>query len=132
MEIRPLVFECVLNDQELYHLNQIKNNLAECLINLHATAIGCEKLLYPKIELTLLDLREIINNAAIKGYKWNSYILQMVLLKTAYIMSILENMESNEASYLFNQILDQHVWLDDFLDNKYAVSIGDTEPETVG
>lgn len=132
MENRPLIFNCILNEVEIFKLQEIKNKLADSLFELHRTAIGCDRLLHAKIELTILDLREVLNSKNLKGYAWTSYILSLLLLKIYYIMSILEPMESLQATELFEVFLEIYVSLDKFLDHKYFLSIGDTEPETLG
>lgn len=132
MKSQFLIFDCIFNDQELSLLNREKYNLSDMLINLHSLSIGNTKLLSTKLELTLLDMRELVNYKNARGYKWNSYILAMLILKLEYLVNILEPLKEQAAQDLFLKMLDSYTTLSELFEIKADKKEIEEEPEPIG
>jgi hypothetical protein len=95
MKANYLIFPMVLND---YDFQTITNCLS--LINsLNFSAIDSlsshfHNIIY-SIAKASIDLSEMLTNKNCKGYRYNSYILNMAILKLTFASEIIENKYSN-------------------------------------
>jgi len=132
MQAKYLIFDCVFNEQEMYILNKHKNILADCLIGLHSIGHSYKQLLYPRVELALLDLREIINQKQIVRAKWNSYVLAMLILKLEFTINMLEKLTDSNSCELMETISNSYYRLSELFDYKAAESRGDLHEPPLG
>jgi hypothetical protein len=97
MESTIIIYPMFLTDNEFYKLTLVKDSLTE--LEKSIIDISCDHSRLQGIRLVncILDLGEIIKYRNIKGYKWNSYILSMIIIKLTYISKVIKDCKIVEA-----------------------------------
>ena len=91
METKFLIFPCVLTSEDITILKNVYQDFSELIIKLDSISELKPKFDKVRLTLVLFDLRELFLNENISGYRWNSYCLNMVIVKLTYHLSLLEN-----------------------------------------
>ena len=95
METTPLIFSINFSEWQFTTLDLIRNLLADIILEINEISVCNRKLLQVSLSQSVLDLKEIIKYRNIKGYRWNSYVLRMTIIKLTYIIEVL-NAENHE------------------------------------
>lgn len=104
METKFLIFPCVLTSQDQETIKQVYSDLGSIIESLQTISELKSKFDKVRLPLVLFDLREIISNLNINGYRWNSYCLNMILVKLTFYLQILEQSDKWKASYHVSDI----------------------------
>lgn len=86
----PLIFPVVLQPLHLQTIDKLRNSLADMIIEVNEISVCNRKLLGVELSRIALDFRELLSNSNSKGYKWNSYVLRMAILKLNYIYEVIK------------------------------------------
>lgn len=111
----PLIFQVVLNQVQLQTIDRLRNDLADMIIEVNEISVCNRKLLGVELSKIALDFRELIGNANTKGYKWNSYVLRMAILKINYIATILKQEDLRPYNKLINKLVKSEILLNEIL-----------------
>lgn len=86
----PLIFSVVLQPLHLQTIDKLRNSLADMIIEVNEISVCNKKLLGVELSRIALDFRELLSNSNTKGYKWNSYVLRMAILKLNYMYEVIK------------------------------------------
>lgn len=100
----PLIFPVIFSDEQFQKLDQIRNILTEMIIELNEISVCNRKLLQVDLSRSVFDINEIISYRNIKGYRWNSYILRMSILKMEYIIEVLSHEDQQKHLMLLSDL----------------------------
>ena len=90
METKFLVFPCPLYSQDIVILKDIFESLTDLILRLDSIQQLKPKFDRVRLPLVAMDLKEILNSSNPLSYRYNSYCLNMIIVKRAYHLSILE------------------------------------------
>jgi hypothetical protein len=104
MEPNIFIFNCVFTDDQFQKLNLIKNECADSVIALNN--IDFYKFKFPQLKILQLlrSLREIIDYRNTKGYSYQSYILQSLILEINYIINVLSRYSDEQSIDIHNKL----------------------------
>lgn len=85
-----LIYPCVFNDQEYETLRTEFENCTNYLLKLNEITYLKPKFDAIRFPMLLLDFSEVLRYRNKRGYKFNSYILNMLILKIEYQITLLE------------------------------------------
>jgi hypothetical protein len=99
----PIIFQCVFSDEQFTQLREIKDELTDSIIELNDISVGNPRLLKLNLPFLLLDFKEMISYRNCRGYKWNSYILTLLICKLDYIVAtVKESADLNSINLVDN------------------------------
>ena len=90
METKFLVFPCPLYTSDIAILKDIFESLTDLILRLDSIQQLKPKFDRVRLPLVAMDLKEILNSSNPLSYRYNSYCLNMIIVKLAYHLSILE------------------------------------------
>lgn len=111
----PLIFQVVFEESELKTIDSIRLSLADLIIEVNEISVCNRKLLGIELSRVVLDLREILSCNYRNGYKWNSYVLRMAILKLSYIYEVLKAEDCVKHSKLMISISKVYILLSEIL-----------------
>jgi hypothetical protein len=94
----PLIFPCIFSDEQFKVLDHIRHELADHLITSHVITCYSPKSITHDLAQTIFDIREIMAYRNKRGYKFNSYVLRMAMLKLTFISETLSDVHKQEAA----------------------------------
>jgi len=90
MESTYLIFPMVLSDNQFKQISDVISNLSKMSFNkLTSLPIGSHDIIY-YLAKAIIDLEEVIRNKNSRGYRYNSYILNLAALKLSFIAELIE------------------------------------------
>jgi hypothetical protein len=98
MSLIPLIFNCTFSDQEYITLNRIMSILKENYIICLSDKILTSHSLQINLYNVFCDLNEIIKNHNSMSHQYNSYILNLLLVKLSYIVVVVRKL--NNVNYV--------------------------------
>ena len=104
METTPLIFSINFSEDQFTSLDLIRNVLADAILDINEISVCNQKLLQVSLSQSVLDLKEIIKFRNIKGYRWNSYVLRMAILKLTYIIEVIILDDDEKHLILINDL----------------------------
>lgn len=102
METMPLVFMCQILDAEYSIINVTRLELAEQVLTLSAIVNYSPWSIVTDLMQVCYDLRELMSYQKSGGYRFNSYILRLCILKLDYVISILTSHSTLERERICN------------------------------
>lgn len=100
----PLIFSINFSEDQFNSLDMIRNVLTDLILDINEISVCNRKLLQVSLSQSVLDLKEIIMYINIKGYRWNSYVLRMTILKLTYIIEVLRADDREKHCLILNDI----------------------------
>lgn len=100
MTINYLIFPCVLSDNQFDELRFAKEKLEEVL---NFKAINDQKRVDKAnyyVGQIIRDLSEIVSNHNSNGYRYNSYLLNMLCLKLSYVHELYQLINSENTGWV--------------------------------
>lgn len=91
MNYLPLIFPIVFSDDDFKTLDTFKDVLTDLITELNEISVCNPKMLGLGFYNVLQDLKEVIRYRNAKGYKWNSYLLRLILVKLEYVNEVLKD-----------------------------------------
>ena len=108
MRPRFLIFPCVLTDEQFEIIAKVRNSLNECHLELTTMCMLNPQVKYLKVDCIVNDLSEVLKNKIEKGWRYNSYVLNLAIVKLDYAITIVNLDLNNSESKL--AILLQHCY----------------------
>lgn len=111
----PLIFKVILQPVHLQTIDKLRNLLADMIIEVNEISVCNRKLLGVELSRIALDFRELMNNCYVNGYKWNSYVIRMAILKINYVYKIIEEENKQKHSKLLTSLSQAEILLSEIL-----------------
>ena len=89
MTTKYLIFPIVFCDNDFEKFLVVKNEITSMDFNKLANAKKCRENIVYHLAKAAIDLEEIIKNKNSKGYRYNSYLLNMAALKLSFVVDLL-------------------------------------------
>ena len=110
MNTKLFIFPITLTDDNFETLSQIRENLV-CNWDDHTNVINsCKQNIIYYLAKACIDIQEIITNKNSKGYRYNSYLLNISMIKLGYVVQLLMK---NDKAALKHQIEQIHYAIDE-------------------
>lgn len=116
MEAKYLIYPCVFSEDEFNSLRSVESVVNELFMEVSVKEQKLIENINHYLAKALTDLKEIVNNKNCKGYRYNSYLLNMVELKLTYVYELMRKVDVSrvnnqlskisEAIYITGLILD--------------------------
>lgn len=101
METKFLVFPCPLTSGDIVILKDTFESLTDLILRLDKITELKPKFDKVRLPLVAMDLKEILHSSNYAGYRYNSYCLNMIIVKLAYHLSVLES----AGSFMLDEII---------------------------
>ena len=97
MSPKFFIFPCVISDEDFNLINQIREQLVTCHSDLTVMCLFNTNIRYVNIDHIVTDLSEVLRNRIVKGYRYNSYILNISIVKLDYILTVIR-LDTDQAN----------------------------------
>jgi len=125
MKPRFLIFPCLLTDEQFQIIQSVKESLAKCHYELTVLCSLNPEVRYLKIDCIVTDLSEILKNRIDKGWRYNSYVLNLAVVKLDYVITIVNLDLCPECKVLHTELLHSLEVLSQILSDSYIDYIKD-------
>lgn len=120
MKPRFLIFPCIFNNEQFDLIQGIKEKLGKCHYELSILCSLNPDVRYLKIDCIVADLSEVLKNRIEKGWRYNSYVLNLSVVKLDYAISIV-NLDLNKGnSNLLKELVQCYEVLSQLLSDAYV------------
>ena len=90
MKPRFLIFPCVFSDFQFEIIQKVRDQLLSCKLDLATLCLLNSDVRLLKVDCIISDLSELLGNKISKGWRYNSYVLNLAVVKLDYAQTILE------------------------------------------
>jgi len=94
MKPRFFIFPCILSDVQFEMITEIRDQINSCKNDLCIAGMLHPHFNILKIDCIVNDLSEVLKNQIAKGWRYNSYVLNLSIVKLDYLLTLI-NVESN-------------------------------------
>jgi hypothetical protein len=121
-----LIYPCVLTDNDLELIKVQGINVSKCLIECSETGMKQKENINYHLTKVVMDIQEIVLNRNLKGYRYNSYLLNMIELKLTYVYELMRKLDSTILMREMSIIADSCFVFGLVLDSTYDVYKGES------
>jgi len=125
MKPRFLIFPCLLNDFQFEIIQKVIEKLRKCHYELTVLCSLNPEVRYLKIDCIVTDLSEILKNRIDKGWRYNSYVLNLAVVKIDYALTIVDLDLSSSVLPLSIELLHSYEVLSQILSDCYIDYMND-------
>ena len=101
MNSKLFIFPITLTDDNFLTLSEIRQNLTQEWDDKIDNLSSCKQNIIYYLAKACIDIQEIITNKNSKGYRYNSYLLNISMIKLEYVVQLLAK---NDSTYFKHRI----------------------------
>ena|SRR4030042_583446 len=111
-----LIFPCLLSDEEFITIKHQRDLVSKCVIEHLQVGMKQKENINYHLARVIIDIEEVVSNRNLHGYRYNSYLLNMIELKLIYIYELMRKLDHDvlmkeitiiaESCFIFASLID--------------------------